>query len=457
MADYDLFVIGAGSGGVRAARMASSYGAKIGICEESVVGGTCVVRGCIPKKLFVYSSHVSEDMEDAAGFGWSVEGLKFDWPTLVANKDTEIDRLNGLYKQTLANNKVDLFETRGVLEDAHTIRLGDRTVTADKILIATGGWPVMPDIPGIEHAISSNQAFHLEQLPGRIVIAGGGYISVEFAGIFNGLGVEVTQLYRSTQILRGFDWDIRNSVAEEMRKKGIDLRVEAPLIERIDKRDGDLLVTLVGGETMEADAVMYAIGRNPNTAGLGLDAAGVALNDIGAVIVDDDFRTSVDNIFALGDVTHRFQLTPVAIAEAMAFTATQFDNRPTPTDYRDIPTAVFCQPPAGTVGLTEEEARESFDDIEIYRSEFRPLKHTLSGSSERTMMKLVVDKASDRVVGAHMVGADAGEIIQGLGIALKCGATKAQFDATVAVHPTAAEEYVTMREPVAEPARKAAE
>lgn len=457
MADYDLFVIGAGSGGVRAARMAGGYGAKVGICEESVVGGTCVVRGCIPKKLFVYSSHVSEDMEDAAGFGWSVEGLSFDWPTLVANKDAEIDRLNGLYKQTLANNKVDLFESRGVLKDAHTIDLGDRTITADKILIATGGWPVMPDIPGIEFAISSNEAFHLEQLPKRIVIAGGGYISVEFAGIFNGLGVEVTQLYRSTQILRGFDLDIRNCVAAEMRKKGIDLRVEAPLIERIEKRADDLLLTLADGETIETDAVMYAIGRNPNTAGLGLEEIGVALNDKGAVIVDDDYLTSVDSVFALGDVTDRYQLTPVAIAEAMAFTATHFDNRPTSTDYRDIPTAVFCQPPAGTVGLTEEEAREAFGDVEIYRSEFRPLKHTLSGSDERTMMKLVVDKASDRVVGVHMVGADAGEIIQGLGIALKCGATKAQFDATVAVHPTAAEEYVTMRDPVPEPAQKAAE
>lgn len=457
MADYDLFVIGAGSGGVRGARMAASYGAKVGICEESVVGGTCVVRGCIPKKLFVYSSHVSEDMEDAAGFGWSVDGLKFDWPTLVANKDTEIDRLNGLYKQTLANNKVDLFESRGVIEDAHTVNLGDRKITADKILISTGGWPVMPDIPGIEHAISSNEAFHLEQLPKRIVIAGGGYISVEFAGIFNGLGVDVTQLYRSTQILRGFDWDIRNAVAEEMRKKGIDLRVEAPLIERIEKRDSDLLLTLADGETIETDAVMYAIGRNPNTAGLGLEEVGVAMNDKGAVIVDDDYRTSVDSIFALGDVTDRYQLTPLAIAEAMAFTATQFDNRPTSTDYRDIPTAVFCQPPAGTVGLTEEEARETCGEVEIYRSEFRPLKHTLSGSSERTMMKLIVDKASDRVVGAHMVGADAGEIIQGLGIALKCGATKAQFDATVAVHPTAAEEYVTMRDPVPDSERKAAE
>lgn len=457
MADYDLFVIGAGSGGVRGARMAASYGAKVGICEESVVGGTCVVRGCIPKKLFVYSSHVSEDMEDAAGFGWSVDGLKFDWPTLVANKDTEIDRLNGLYKQTLSNNKVDLFESRGVIEDAHTVNLGDRKVTADKILISTGGWPVMPDIPGIEHAISSNEAFHLEQLPKRIVIAGGGYISVEFAGIFNGLGVDVTQLYRSQQILRGFDWDIRNAVAEEMRKKGIDLRVEAPLIERIEKRDSDLLLTLADGETIETDAVMYAIGRNPNTAGLGLEEVGVAMNDKGAVIVDDDYRTSVDSIFALGDVTDRFQLTPVAIAEAMAFTATQFDNRPTSTDYRDIPTAVFCQPPAGTVGLTEEEARVTCGEVEIYRSEFRPLKHTLSGSSERTMMKLIVDKASDRVVGAHMVGADAGEIIQGLGIALKCGATKAQFDTTVAVHPTAAEEYVTMRDPVPETERKAAE
>jgi len=450
VADYDLFVIGAGSGGVRSARMAASYGAKVGICEESVVGGTCVIRGCIPKKLFVYSSHVSGDMGDAAGFGWSVDGLKFDWPTLVANKDAEIGRLNGLYKQMLSNSNVDLFESRGVLKDAHTIDLGDRQISADKILISTGGWPVMPDIPGIEHAISSNEAFHLEHLPKRIVIVGGGYISVEFSGIFNGLGSVVTQLYRSQQILRGFDWDIRNAVAEEMRKKGINLRVEAPLIELIEKRESDLLLTLASGETIEADAVMYAIGRNPNSAGLGLEELGVALNDKGAVIVDDDYRTSIDSIFALGDVTDRFQLTPVAIAEAMAFTSTQFDNCPTQTDYRDIPTAVFCQPPVGSVGLNEEEARQIFSSVEIYRSDFRPLKHTLSGSDERTMMKLIVDKASDRVVGAHMVGADAGEIIQGLGIALKCGATKAQLDATVAVHPTAAEEYVTMREPIPE-------
>ena len=450
MADYDLFVIGAGSGGVRSARMAASYGAKVGICEESVVGGTCVIRGCIPKKLFVYSSHVSGDMGDAAGFGWSVDGLKFDWPTLVANKDAEIGRLNGLYKQMLSNSNVDLFESRGVLKDAHTIDLGDRQIRADKILISTGGWPVMPDIPGIEHAISSNEAFHLEHLPKRIVIVGGGYISVEFSGIFNGLGSVVTQLYRSQQILRGFDWDIRNAVAEEMRKKGINLRVEVPLIELIEKRESDLLLTLASGETIETDAVMYAIGRNPNSAELGLEELGVALNDKGAVIVDDDYRTSIDSIFALGDVTDRFQLTPVAIAEAMAFTSTQFDNCPTQTDYRDIPTAVFCQPPVGSVGLNEEEARQTFSGVEIYRSDFRPLKHTLSGSDERTMMKLIVDKASDRVVGAHMVGADAGEIIQGLGIALKCGATKAQLDATVAVHPTAAEEYVTMREPIPE-------
>ncbi|MEN3953008.1 glutathione-disulfide reductase [Iodidimonas sp. SYSU 1G8] len=452
--DYDLFIIGAGSGGVRAGRMATSYGARVGIAEDSRVGGTCVIRGCVPKKLLVYASQFGEEFEWAHGFGWTVEGARFDWQTLIANKDKEIDRLNGLYLQTLKNNNVVLHEARAEMVDAHTVRLVKNgaeveRVTADKILIATGGWPAMPDIPGIEHAISSNEAFHLEEFPKRVVIAGGGYIAVEFAGIFNGLGAQVVQLYRSEQILRGFDRDIRDTVANEMRKKGIDLRVNCSLIARIDKQaDGSLLVTQESGETIETDAVLYAIGRHPKTTGMNLAEIGVALNEIGAVIVDDDFRTSVPNIFALGDVTHRFQLTPVAIAEAMAFTATQFAGRPTSMDYRDIPTAVFTQPPIGTCGLTEEEARARYDEIDIYKADFRPMKHTLGGASERTMMKLIVDAKTDRVLGAHMVGADAGEIIQGVGIAIKCGATKAQFDQTVAIHPTAAEEFVTMRTPV---------
>lgn len=453
--DYDLFVIGAGSGGVRAARMASSYGAKVGIAEESRVGGTCVIRGCVPKKLFVYASQFGEEFDWAEGYGWTSDAT-FDWPTLIANKDKEIDRLNGLYLLTLRNNHVDLYEARARLADAHTIVLEKdgaevQRITADKILIATGGWPYMPDIPGIEHAICSNEAFHLEHLPQHMIIAGAGYIAVEFAGIFNGLGVEVCQLYRSTQILRGFDWDIRNAVANELVAKGVDLRLNSPVIASIDKQTeeqgGRLLVTLTEGTTVETDAVMFAVGRVPNAKGLGLEDVGVDMNDIGAVIIDDDFRTSVPNIFALGDVTHRYQLTPVAIAEAMAFTATQFNNTPTRMDYADIPTAVFTQPPVGTVGLTEAEAREKYGRVDIYKTNFRPMKHTLGGSDERTMMKLIVDPASDRVVGAHMVGLDAGEIIQGVAIAIKAGATKAQFDATVAIHPTAAEEFVTMRDP----------
>jgi glutathione reductase (NADPH) len=445
--DYDLFVIGAGSGGVRAARMASSYGARVGICENFKVGGTCVVRGCIPKKLFVYASHVTEDHATAKGYGWSGEAPTFSWPTLLANKDKEIDRLNGLYKQTLSNNNVDLFEKKGVMIDAHTIDLEGQTVTADKVLVATGGWPSMPDIPGIEHVISSNEAFHLETWPEQVIIVGGGYIAVEFAGIFNGLGVQTTQLYRKDQILRGFDVDVRNSVATEMRKKGVDIQVNTD-IASIEKTADGLVATLRDGGTLQADVIMYATGRVPSTGGMGLEALGVAMRDNGAIIVDENYRTSVDNIFSLGDCIDRMQLTPVAIAEAMAFTATQFNNVPTPMDYENVATAVFSQPPVGTVGLTEEEARAKYGEIVIFKSDFRPLLHTLGGSEERTMMKLIVDKASDRVVGVHMVGMDAGEIIQGIGVAVKCGATKAQFDATMAIHPTAAEEFVTMRDPV---------
>jgi glutathione reductase (NADPH) len=445
--DYDLFIIGAGSGGVRAARMASTYGAKVAICESYKVGGTCVVRGCIPKKLFVYASHVAEDFESAKGYGWSGDAPTFDWRTLLANKDAEIERLNGLYKQTLSNNNVDLYEKRGVLVDAHTIDLEGETITADKIMIATGGWPSTPDIPGIEHVISSNEAFHLESLPKSVIIVGGGYIAVEFAGIFNGLGVETTQLYRRDMILRGFDEDIRQTVQKEMFKKGVDIRVNTD-VASIEKTDDGLVATLNDGSTLTADVIMYATGRVPATGNMGLEALGVAMRDNGAIIVDENFRTSVDNIFSLGDCTDRLQLTPVAIAEAMAFTATQFNNTPTPMDYEDVATAVFSQPPVGTVGLTEEEARSQYGDVDIYESDFRPLFHTLGGSEERTMMKLIVDKASDRVVGAHMVGLDAGEIIQGVGIALKCKATKAQFDATMAIHPTSAEEFVTMRDPV---------
>ncbi|MCZ6522794.1 MAG: glutathione-disulfide reductase, partial [Alphaproteobacteria bacterium] len=417
MADYDLFVIGAGSGGVRASRMAARYGARVGICEHSRVGGTCVIRGCIPKKLFVYAAQVSEEIEDAAGFGWSVAAPSFDWSRLVANKDAEIDRLNAIYIRLLEEAGVDLHETRGELVDAHTVRLDGRTVSAETILVATGAWPSMPRIPGIEHAISSNEAFHLEALPRRAVVVGGGYVAVEFAGIFNGLGVEVIELYRGEQILRGFDDDVRDALAEEMRKKGIEVRVKSNVV-RIDKAGESYRLTLEDGSALETDVVMYATGRRPSTEGFGLEAAGVELDDNGAVVVDDFSRTRVPNIYAIGDCTDRMNLTPVAIQEGAAFADTVYGGAPRGLDYAHVPSAVFSQPTVATVGLTEAQARARFGAVDIYRSTFRPLKHTLSGRDERTLMKLVVERASDRVVGCHIVGTDAAEIVQGLAIAL---------------------------------------
>jgi glutathione reductase (NADPH) len=454
--DFDLFTIGAGSGGVRASRMSASYGARVAVAEERYLGGTCVNVGCIPKKLFSYGAHYAEDFEDAAAFGWKVERKGFDWKVLVANKDKEIKRLNGIYRNILESNKVKIFEAHARLIDAHTIEVGRERVTAANILVATGGWPVVPDVPGREHAITSNEAFHLPDLPKRVVIVGGGYIAVEFAAIFHGFGARVTQLYRGPLFLRGFDIDVRKALAEEMRKKKIDLRFEAD-IARIDNKGGVLALTLKDGSSVEADAVMYATGRAPNTKGLGLEAAGVKLDKDGAVVVDDYFRTSVPHIYALGDVIDRLQLTPVAIGEAMVLSANLFKGERRRMDYADIPTAVFSHPNIGTVGLTEEDARKRYPAVEIYQTSFRPLRHTMTLRDERTMMKLVIEKASGRVVGCHMVGPDAGEIIQGLGVALKCGATKAQFDATVGIHPTAAEEFVTMRTPVAEPVARAAE
>jgi len=448
--DFDLFVIGAGSGGVRAARMAASYGARVAIAEESRVGGTCVIRGCVPKKLLVYAAQFSREFEDAAGFGWQVPLPAFDWPTLIARKDEEIDRLNGLYIANLHNSGVHLMEGRAVLRDAHTLDVGGKAVSADKILIAVGGWPVKPDIPGIEHAITSNEAFHLDELPERVIVVGGGYIAVEFAGIFNGLGSQVTQLYRGEQILRGFDWDVRVMVAEELAKAGIDVHLHSNPA-RLARTHEGLTVTLEDGAVMQADAVLYAIGRAPNTAGLGLEAVGVARNAKGAIEVDEHARTNIGNIYALGDCTDRINLTPVAIKEGAAFAATVFGDTPTTVDYRDVATAVFCQPPVACVGLTEEQARTQHGAIDVYRSVFRPMKNTMSGHDGRAMMKLVVDRRTDRVLGAHMVGPDAAEIIQGIAIALKCGATKAQFDATVAIHPTGAEEFVLMRDKVTEP------
>ncbi|MCG8492003.1 MAG: glutathione-disulfide reductase [Sneathiellales bacterium] len=443
--DYDLFVIGAGSGGVRASRISSSFGAKVAIAEEYRVGGTCVIRGCVPKKLFVYASHFSEDFEDAANYGWTVGEASHDWKTLLRNKDTEIDRLNGIYHTILSNNNVELYESRAEIIDKNTVRVGDKKVTAKYILVATGGTPVMPDVPGIEHAISSNEAFHLEDMPKRVVVVGGGYIAVEFAGIFNGLGADVIQLYRGEQILRGFDHHVQAMVAQEITKKGIDLRVKSNPA-KIEKADTGLVVTLEDGSVIETDAIMYATGRRPNVDGLGLENVGVETKPNGAIVVDEYSRTTADNIYAVGDVTDRIALTPVAIHEGMAFAETVFAGKPRAFDHSDVPSAVFSQPPVGSVGLTEAEAREKFGEVDIYKSEFRPMKQTLTLGSERAMVKLIVEPKSDRVVGVHIVGADAGEIIQGIGIAVKCGATKEQFDATVGVHPTLAEEIVTMRE-----------
>jgi glutathione reductase (NADPH) len=454
--NYDLFVIGAGSGGVRAARIAASYGAKVGVAEEYRVGGTCVIRGCVPKKLFVYASHYSEEFEEAAGFGWTVGERSFDWKTLVANKNKEIDRLNGIYIRNLEKAGVEIIQSRATVRDAHTVRLEaeDREVTAERILIAVGATPYMPDVPGIEHAISSNEAFHLEELPKRIVVVGGGYIAVEFAGIFNGLGVETKQLYRGPLFMRGFDDDLREMLAEEMMKKGVGLRMNSD-IASIVKKDGELELTLTSGEILKTDAVMYATGRIPLTRGLGLEEAGVKLGKSGQVIVDEYSKTSVDSIYAVGDVTDRANLTPVAIREGHAFADTVYGGKDVKVDHSIIPTAVFSQPEMGTVGLTEAQARER-GEIDLYKTAFRGLKNTLSGSQERTFMKLVVDAKTDKVLGVHILGQGAGELIQAVGIAVTMGATKAQFDATIAVHPTAAEELVTLREKWQAPLVKAA-
>ena len=454
--NFDLFVIGGGSGGVRAARISATYGARVGICEEYRYGGTCVIRGCVPKKLLVYGSHFHEDFEDAAAYGWDVPAPTFDWSRLIRNKDVEIDRLNNVYHSLLEGAGCTLFHHRGVLKDAHTIQLGDREITAETILIATGGHPVKPEIPGIEHAITSNEAFHRENLPSHITVVGGGYIAVEFAGIFNGMGVDVTQLYRGEQILRGFDLDVRNHLAREIVKKGVDLRVGSNPA-RIDVAGDGYRVTLEDGSGFETGLVMYSTGRKPNTSGLGLEALGVELAGNGAVKVDEWSKTSVAHIYAVGDVTDRINLTPVALMEGHAFADTVYGGKPRTPDHEDVASAVFSQPSVATVGLPEHAARERYGAVDIYRSTFTPMKHTLSGRDEKTLMKLIVDQASDRVVGVHMVGPDAAELIQGIAIAIKCGATKAQFDATVGNHPTAGEEFVTMRGKVEPPRAEAAE
>lgn len=448
MYDFDLFVIGVGSGGVRAARMASTYGAKVATAEDRYMGGTCVNVGCVPKKLFVYASHFKEEYHHAEGFGWGKAAPEFDWPTLLKNKNTEISRLNGIYQGLLDNAGVTHFDGRARIVDEHHVSIGDKVISTEKILIATGGWPSVPEFPGSEHVITSNEAFFLESLPKRSLVVGGGYIAVEFAGIFAGLGIDSHLSYRGPLFLRNFDEDVRKVVVDELVKKGINLHFNTN-VEKIEKQaDTSFLVTFKEGHTLEVDLVMYATGRVPNVADIGLENVEVKQGKNGAILVDDEYRTSVNNIFALGDVTDKIQLTPVAIKEAMAFVQTQYLNQPTKMDYEGIATAVFCQPNIGTVGLTEAEAREKYGEVDIFLSNFKAMKHSLSGSDERSMMKIIVDKASDKVVGVHMVGAEAGEIIQGIAVALKAGATKAVFDATVGIHPTSAEEFVTMREPV---------
>jgi len=444
---FDLFVIGAGSGGVRAARMASAEGASVGIAENYRYGGTCVIRGCVPKKLMSYAAHYREDFEDAAGFGWQIEAARFDWPTLIANKNTEIQRLEDIYRRLLADAGVSLFDGRACLLDAHHVRVNDSIIEAKTVLIATGGAPVMPDIPGIEHAISSSEVFELETQPRQIVVYGGGYIAVEFAGIFNALGSKVTQVYRGEPVLRGFDNDVRETLTHELGKKGIRLKLNCT-ISRIDKREDGLDVCLSDGDVIDADCVLAATGRKPNTDDLGLHTASVELSDSGAVKVDAYSKTSCDNIYAVGDVTDRIALTPVALHEAMAFVDTVYRHRDNAMDHANVASAVFGQPPVCVVGLSEQDALDQGIDVDIYRSVFRPLKHTLSGRDEKSMMKLVVDRVSDRVLGIHMVGADAPEIVQGFAVALKAGLRKQQFDATVGIHPTAAEEFVTMRQTV---------
>ena len=446
--DVDLFVIGVGSGGVRAARMSAAYGARVATAEDRYMGGTCVNVGCVPKKLFYYASHFVEDFHDSEGYGWQPNSQAFEWQTLLDNKNAEIRRLNAIYKGMLDNAGVTHYDGRARIVDAHHVAVGAQVISTDKILIATGGWPVPLEIPGAEHAITSNEVFYLDDIPRRSLVIGGGYIGVEFAGIFQGLGAESHLSYRGPMFLRGFDDDVRSLVAEELRRKGVALYFNS-VPESIDRqKDDSLLVRFADGSSLEVDLVLSAIGRNPAVSDIGLENVDVACRENGAIIVDEEFRTSEPSIYALGDVIDRVQLTPVAITEAMAFTRRQFLSQDTVMDYEGIPTAVFCQPNIGTVGLTETQALETGHSIDIYRSSFKALKHTLSGNEDRTMMKMVVDRDTDKVFGIHMVGADAGEIIQGMAVALKAGATKAVFDSTVGIHPTSAEEFVTMREPV---------
>ena len=449
--DCDFFVIGGGSGGVRAARMAAQRGARVLLAEAAALGGTCVNVGCIPKKLYSYAAHFADDFEDAAGFGWDVAPPRFDWPRLKANRAREITRLNGVYADLLRNAGVQLQRGWATLCDANTVQVatgdGAKRWRARHVLVATGGTPSVPHFPGREHVLTSDQMFDLDPFPRRLLVVGGGYIACEFASIFNGLGAQVTQLYRGEQVLRGFDDDVRAFLATEVRRHGVDLRLRTD-VESVERSAGGLAVKLTSGETLAADAVLYATGRVPNVAGLGLDAAGVQVSAHGGIVVDEDYRSSAASVFAVGDVTARLQLTPVALAEAMVVVDRLFGSGGRSMSYDYVPTAVFTHPNVSTVGLTEPQARERFGAVRIFRTDFRALKNTLGGSEERTLMKLVVDAGSDRVVGLHMVGPEAGEIVQGFAVAMKAGATKAQFDATIGIHPTAAEEFVTMREPI---------
>nr|WP_163503287.1 glutathione-disulfide reductase [Halomonas socia] len=444
--DYDLFVIGAGSGGVRAARTAAATGARVAVAEDRYLGGTCVNVGCVPKKLYSYAAHFHDAFDDSAGFGWTLpEAPRFDWATLRDNKIAEIKRLNGIYGRLLEGANVTLINARAKVLDAHHVEVDGDTVSAEKILVAVGGWPWVPDFPGNEHVVDSNRVFDLDTFPERFLVLGGGYIAVEFASIFNGLGSEAHLVYRGELFLRGFDREVREFTRDEMAKKGVKLHFETN-IERIEPAGDAYRVTLTNGETLEVDAILAATGRKPHLQGLGLDRLDIALNADGTLKVNERYETSVPSILALGDVTGGPELTPVALAEAMHMVQHHFsDAPPRPLDYHNIATAVFCHPNIGTVGLSEEAAREQFGEVRVYTADFRPMKHTLSGSDERCLMKLIVDDHSDRVVGAHMVGEEAGEVIQGIAIAVRAGLTKLDFDATVGIHPTGAEEFVTMR------------
>ena len=439
--DYDLFVIGAGSGG----RMASSFGAKVAVCEDRYMGGTCVNVGCVPKKLYVYAAEYSRHFNEGKGFGWSSGDISFDWATLRDNKTEEISRLNGIYDNILGGAGVEIINGRGRLVDQHTVEVAGKHYTSERILLAVGGWPFIPDIKGKEHVISSNEVFDLETFPKRFVVVGGGYIAVEFAGIFNGLGAEVTQLYRGDLFLRGFDNEVRDFAAQEIAKKGVDLRFNTDVSSIEKQADGSLNVVLNDGSVIEADAVLYATGRKPQLDNLGLENVNIKVSDKGYVEVNEQFQTSEPSIYTIGDATGGMELTPVALEEGMTLARALYDNQPYKIDYSNIATTVFCQPNIGTVGMTEEQARAEYSNVVKYQSSFRAMKHTISGSDERSLMKLLVDGDTDRVLGVHMVGPDAGEIMQGIAIAIKAGATKADFDATVGIHPTAAEEFVTMR------------